>query len=367
MNRVRFLMIGGFLGAGKTTVIGRLARDYVARGERVGIITNDQASNLVDTHNLRSQGFPVEEIPGSCFCCAFNQLADAVGRLAAAERPDILLGEPVGSCTDLVATVVQPLKRLYADRYVVTPLVVLVDPHRAAKILTRQPRGGFSPKAAYIYEKQLQEADAIAVNKVDTISESQRDEVTELIRQRYPETPLLMISGRTGFGFDDLRSLLDRDGRFGTNIPDVDYDIYAEGEAELGWLNSTLMLSSPRPFALDELLLTLLSEMHRGLIERAAEVAHLKAVASADGREAVANLVRTDAVPELSRASGHRARHAQLILNARVFIDPAELSRLVHECVGRVCTARAIQLQPMAAQHLRPGRPVPTYRYADAV
>ena len=101
MNRVRFVMIGGFLGAGKTTVIGRLARSYVERGNHVGIVTNDQAANLVDTHNFRAQGYAVEEVPGSCFCCAFNQLADAIGRLTVAERPDVLLSEPVGSCTDL--------------------------------------------------------------------------------------------------------------------------------------------------------------------------------------------------------------------------------------------------------------------------
>ena len=49
---MRFVMIGGFLGAGKTTTIGRLATLYQAQGLKVGIVTNDQASDLVDTHTL---------------------------------------------------------------------------------------------------------------------------------------------------------------------------------------------------------------------------------------------------------------------------------------------------------------------------
>ena len=108
MKRVRFVMVGGFLGAGKTTTLARLARHYLARGQRVGLVTNDQAQDLVDTNSLRAQGFPVQEVPGACFCCRFDDLMDRVQELQESERPDVILAEPVGSCTDLVATVVQP-------------------------------------------------------------------------------------------------------------------------------------------------------------------------------------------------------------------------------------------------------------------
>ena len=173
-------------------------------GHQVGVVTNDQAEDLVDTQTFRSQGVSVEEIPGACFCCSFNSLTDAVERLSQSDRPDTILGEPVGSCTDLVATVVQPLKHLYGDRYVVTPLVTLLDPHRAEKILTRAPKGGFSPKAAYIYEKQLEEADVIAINKIDSLSTEERENMIQLIEEKYPGKPVLCVSARTGEGFDDL-------------------------------------------------------------------------------------------------------------------------------------------------------------------
>ncbi len=109
MSAPRFIMIGGFLGAGKTTTIARLARHYQSQGLNVAIVTNDQATDLVDTNSLRSQGFNVGEVAGSCFCCNFNELTATVERLGKAARPDVVLAEPVGSCTDLVATVVRPL------------------------------------------------------------------------------------------------------------------------------------------------------------------------------------------------------------------------------------------------------------------
>src|SRR5215470_6781924 len=150
-------MVGGFLGAGKTTALARLARFYTDRGQKVGLVTNDQAADLVDTTSLRSQGFNVEEIAGACFCCRFNDLVDSVTKLETNQRPDIILAEPVGSCTDLVATVVQPLKDLYGQRFEVAPYAVLFKPSHGRRILGHEAGSGFSPKAAYIFRKQLEE------------------------------------------------------------------------------------------------------------------------------------------------------------------------------------------------------------------
>src|SRR5438128_1079001 len=135
-------MIGGFLGAGKTTTVARLARFYMNRGQRVGLVTNDQAQDLVDTNSLRAQGFPVEEVAGACFCCRFDDLVGQVGRLQQNERPDVILAEPVGSCTDLVATVVQPLRDLYGERFSIAPYAVLFKPSHGLRILQGQPSGG---------------------------------------------------------------------------------------------------------------------------------------------------------------------------------------------------------------------------------
>src|SRR6266852_2098963 len=191
MKRLRFILIGGFLGAGKTTTMARLARFYRNRGQQVGLVTNDQAQDLVDTTSLRAQGFPVEEVAGACFCCRFNDLVSNVGRLQERERPDVLLAEPVGSCTDLVATVVQPLRDLYGSRFEVAPYPVLFKPSHGLRILREKgdspledggtvPFFGLSPKAAYIFRKQLEEADAIVVNRIDELSSAALHEITAL-------------------------------------------------------------------------------------------------------------------------------------------------------------------------------------------
>src|SRR5688572_25110286 len=142
----RYIMIGGFLGAGKTTAVGKLAHQLTEQGIRVGLITNDQGRNLVDTAMLRSQGFATAEIPGGCFCCRFNSLVEAAQQLTAANRPDVFIAEPVGSCTDLAATVTYPLRRMYQDDFTVAPISVLVDPIRAQRVFGLSEGGSFSEK-----------------------------------------------------------------------------------------------------------------------------------------------------------------------------------------------------------------------------
>lgn len=367
MPLTRLVLVGGFLGAGKTTTIGQLARVYTGMGRRVGIITNDQATNLVDTQTLRQQGYEVREVPDSCFCCAFPALIDSAAQLSATRPPDVILGEPVGSCTDLAATVVQPLKRLHADRFLVTPLLVLIDPHRAREILETEHRGGFSSRVAYIYEKQLEEADVIAVNKIDALAQGELDALTRLVAGRFPQATIVPISARTGEGLEDLVKVLDGQISSGRHLAEVDYDIYADGEAELGWFNGSLTLSGRHPFDLDAVLLDFVRRLDSALRQVRSEVAHLKVIALAEGCEAVANLIRGGGHAELSRPSGLRTDRADLIVNARVVADPADLEQILRREVARAAAEAGLEVAWGFSRSLRPGRPVPTHRFAEAV
>jgi G3E family GTPase len=364
-HKIRYLMLGGFLGAGKTTTISRLARTYMDRGLTVGIVTNDQATDLVDTNTLRGQGFDVGEVAGACFCCNFNELMDTIGGLAESQRPDVILAEPVGSCTDLVATVIQPIKRLFDAEFQIAPYAVILKPSHGRKILSGAQRAGFSPKAAYILTKQLEEADAILINRVDELSAEEIEELTTLVRKHHPDTPILRISARTGAGFEPLTQFLEQEGDFGRKVLDIDYDTYAEGEAELGWLNSSLTVRAEAPFALDDLLLGIVTRLRDLLAEAGAEAAHLKTIGLWEGFFGVANLISSDTPPELSLPSHCDAREVEVIVNARVACDPERLEELVRSAVKTECARHNARPEFRQTQSFRPGRPVPTHRFSQ--
>jgi G3E family GTPase len=49
---MRVIVVGGFLGAGKTTLMAQAAKHFASEGKRVAIITNDQAADLVDIASI---------------------------------------------------------------------------------------------------------------------------------------------------------------------------------------------------------------------------------------------------------------------------------------------------------------------------
>lgn len=374
-RRPRFVMIGGFLGAGKTTAIGRLATYYRERGVTVGIVTNDQASDLVDTQTLRSQGFHVGEVAGACFCCNFGELTDTVARLSEDERPDVLLAEPVGSCTDLVATVVQPLKQLYNDQLDVAPFGVILKPSHGLRILgatgdmptePKRRRSGFSPQAAYIFEKQLEEADFVLINRIDVLASDEIELLETLLSRRLNQRPVLRISARTGEGFDRFIELLEATSLNGrdtaTNVLNIDYDRYAEGEAELGWLNCSAKVVTAEAFSLDDLVFDVTRRIGDAMIANDFEVAHVKTIGQSGSSHSVANIVSNRDVAETSLRTDCTTTGAELVVNARVAADPALIDRTVRDALSDACQAIGGELNVGRIQSFRPGRPVPTHR-----
>jgi len=362
-DRARYIMIGGFLGAGKTTAMARLARHLQDQGLRVGLISNDQSSGLVDTALLRSKGFPVEEIPGGCFCCRFDSLVEAADHLDQTTKPDVFLAEPVGSCTDLVATVSYPLRRIYGDRFEVAPMSVLVDPHRASRILGLEQGAQFSEKVIYVYRKQLEEADLIVINKVDAIPEDLRERLVSTLQSTFPRAKVVCISAKEGTGLDAWFDLLDHTPAGRAPSMDLNYDLYAEGEALLGWLNCTVRIDSDDSFDANQTLLRLAQDLRARIGARGGEIAHLKmTLDSGDGTGSlsVVSLVRSDGEPDLRESLMDRVKGGSMILNLRAEADPEFLAEATRESLAGLGAGLRTTIEH--SEHFRPARPQPVHR-----
>jgi len=362
-DRARYIMIGGFLGAGKTTAMIRLSRHLTDQGLRVGLISNDQSSGLVDTALLRSKGFPVEEIPGGCFCCRFNSLVDAADHLDQTTKPDVFIAEPVGSCTDLVATVSYPLRRIYGDRFEVAPMSVLVDPRRAARVLGLEQGAQFSEKVVYVYRKQLEEADIIVVNKCDAISDALRERLVIALRASFPRSKVVCASAKDGSGLGAWFDHLDHAAAGSAPSMELNYDLYAEGEALLGWLNCTVRIDSDGSFDANQTLLGLARDLRTRIAARGGEIAHLKmTLDSGDGTGSlsVVSLVRSDGEPDLRESLMDRVKGGSLILNLRAEADPDFLAEAAGQSLATLGAGLRTTIEH--SEHFRPARPQPVHR-----
>lgn len=361
------LFVGGYLGAGKTTLLWTAAKILIARGKRVGLITNDQAPGLVDTSLLARQGLRVGEVAGSCFCCNFRGLIRAADSMRNRVRVDVLLAEPVGSCTDLSAAILQPLKDRFRETFLPAPLTVLADPERTVRVLDGKRRG-MHRDTAYIIRKQFEEADRILINKVDLMGKAERRRLAKRVSASFPDTPVRAVSSRTGEGVEKwLDDVLSSD-ESGRRIADIDYDRYAEGEAALGWLNAEIDLTANRCCIPDwQLLGLLLMERIRQECRKSrSPIGHVKMLVATGGKTCAVNLTHTKGKIDVRGEVDESTRKARLLVNARVEMSPEDLERLLREELETLLKGR-VKISLRRLERFRPARPMPTHRYREVV
>jgi hypothetical protein len=304
-------VVGGFLGAGKTTLILTAARLLQQRGVRVAAILNDQGDDLVDTHYAAAMGMSCDQVTGGCFCCRFPDLVEAAGRLME-HRPDVIFAEAVGSCTDIVATTLRPLLRDHQDRFRIAPLTVVLH-----------PQGTFAdPDLDFLYTNQLAEAD------------------------------LLFARGESVQGWTDR--LLSGLVPVGAKTLNIDYARYAEAEAALAWLNARITAVATPPISAPMLIGPLLDRL-----EPQIRIVHLKLFAQSDAGYLKAALTGDGQGPVVEGAldASPSERH-EVLLNLRALADPETLRGIVE----REFAALPAHLTWQQVQCFRPSPPVPYHR-----
>lgn len=334
----RIALVGGFLGAGKTTLLLRAAQRLVERGYRVGLVTNDQGEDLVDTAMGREAAVPVTEIAGGCFCCRFPDLLTSLQHLQETAHPHLILAEPVGSCTDLVSTVLRPLVQYYGEQYELAPLTVLLDSSRTLN--------HFSPEVHYLYQQQLAEAEIILLSKSDLLAASEQEAQQLSCQAAFPQTRVLPVSARNG---QDLNQWLDLILGQTSADPEalvIDYKQYGEAEAALGWLNAKGQVRADHVYSLRQWTADLLTQLDALCNQNDMPIAHVKVLVqtpsslthgASDHRTRLkASLTQSDSAIswDVEQGNPEGAAH-EFILNARVNTTPAYLEQTTLQAIEK--------------------------------
>lgn len=335
MTRPHLIVVGGFLGAGKTTLILAAARLLADKGIRSAIILNDQGESLVDTELARSHGFHAGEVTGGCFCCRFSELMRIAEQLRG-HSPDVIFAEPVGSCTDLSATILHPIQQAFSDTFQLAPLTVLVDPGRAHD----------DPNIDFLFQKQLEEADLICFTKSDLYPANGAG------TSRSGQTR--QLSARTGQG---VAAWLDEVmlGTLGGRILDIDYSRYAQAEASLAWLNAEADFITDPPVSPAMLLGPLLDSLDVALTAAKVPIVHLKALNHTSAGVLKAAICANGEEPSVEGAlDASPTLFHHLILNLRAAAAPERVRPVVESALS-ACTRLRLHC-------FRPAAPKPEYR-----
>ncbi|MFI3248055.1 MAG: CobW family GTP-binding protein [Rikenellaceae bacterium] len=196
MKKSAIVLVTGFLGCGKTTLIRELLLN-VSGNKRIAVIQNEFSQTSIDGDILRDVGrdFSMKELnTGSIFCvCLFAKFKEAVVEMVERYTPDIIIVEASGIADPIAVAELVEDKKVAGVAYL-SRILTVVDAPRFEVALSK----------IVGVRHQVQVADAVLVNKCDLVGEEQLDRVSKMIADINP----LACEKRGVFGKYEIGELL---------------------------------------------------------------------------------------------------------------------------------------------------------------
>lgn len=356
---MKLFLLSGFLGSGKTTAIQQACLQLMKQGIHAGVITNDQGSQLVDSAFIKSFRIAHREVVDGCFCCNYSQLEGGILSLEKENDPKIIFAESVGSCTDVIATVVKPLRQYHAEIEIV--LSVFADASVLLKMLGGVPFC-FDDDVNYIYEKQLEEADILVINKTDLLDNNQLQRLKEETNNRFISKKILY---QNSLKEEDILKWLKTLNGFNGGIQrkslEINYDHYGAGEGKLAWLDDEVEIISETAHA-HELATRLINRIYEKIKQHKYPLGHLKFfIKAGDWQKKISFTSLME--PRLKQTpSLMRFEKVDLLINARVQTEPEKLEIIFHEAMKDVVKDSNDKIISRRLSVFQPGYPKPAHR-----
>lgn len=354
---MKLYLIGGFLGSGKTTAIVNACQHLIKKDQRVGVITNDQGEQQVDSAFVKSFGIPAAEVGNGCFCCNYNQLDKHIHSFMKDIQPDIIFAESVGSCTDLAATVAKPFVREMPGCSVV--ISVFADATLFLSLF--EGRVNFiSENVQYIYKKQVEEANVLVINKIDLLSSGEVAAINRHLENEFPEKSILYQNSFDENNIEKWLNVLEQFEPSACASLDIDYDRYGDGEAQLAWLDQSMTIVSSQKNAV-MIAKEIISKIHQDIQERKLTAGHLKFFIEAGSLKKKISITSSLSLSFFTPEENDEAQ-AHLLINARIQTEPAVLQQIVNDTLKQMVQKHDCNIMGEKSSAFKPGYPKPLHR-----
>lgn len=339
-GKIRFMVMSGFLGAGKTTTMIALGEHMNKTYGKVGIIANDLGANLVDTNLTQTSGCTVEEIAERVHLLPDGQ-HHRQDSPPARPRWRHLRHERHPRAGRRCAR-----SRLPSSRGRLRGLDHAVTVHGARRSRAHQAAAAegedinLPEEIKYLMQLQLEEADLIVLNKIDVMTPEEVERDVAFLREACPDIPVMTISALRGDGIPELAEYLETHESLLKNFSVRDNEKFQEAEKTLTWYNRRLFFKQLDDEKIDcnAVIDDLIEEIRMGLIEKKRNVPHLKTFATAGaGDFNKCSLLGIDYDIEHTQPFLRKHKKMSMIINARAVCESRPFARIVDDAVDFVC------------------------------
>jgi G3E family GTPase len=332
--KTKIVFLGGYLGAGKTTLAFHVAKVVHAQGKSVSVVLNDQGNVLVDTQFMRNAGVDVSEVVGACFCTKFDEFVKNARGLVAIGKPDVILAEPIGTSTSLMSSVIAPMKSLYKDEFQVSPLFVVVDGPRALAEMEQGESLELGTRKM-IPIHQMHEAEVIVISKTDLMSDDERRRLIRRLKSQVTDADLIEFSSIDRRNIDEIVGIIDSDRETVKLAPVVDQRFFSAEKSTMGWYSVSCKLASGKE-KVD--IYDLLTSITKGIANefKADDVAHVKVLFSSPKASAKISLVEGSIQIDDLKGGRYFQGEGEFVLNSRVRSPPQPLQLTIERTLEAV-------------------------------
>ena len=340
MDKIRFMVVSGFLGAGKTTTMIALA-DYLDKNYgKSAIIANDLGANLVDTQLTQTSGSTVAEIASGCICYQMDNTIDQIRRLRDKDGAVFVMSDIPGCGVGALDHVYHRLARENAEEFILSPFAVIVDPERLRMIMPERADINLPEELIYLLQLQLEEADLVVLNKSDLLAQKEIDTYVDFLETACPDVAVLVISAKEKTGIKELAEHITTHQSALKNFSVRNNKEFEDAEAKLTWYNRRIYLKTNDESKIDcnAVVEDMIEGIRTGLIERKRNVPHLKTFAtSGNGDFNKASLIGVDYDVDYAEQFLRPHKNMRMILNARAVCEARPLARLMDDALDFVC------------------------------
>jgi G3E family GTPase len=355
----RFVVIGGYLGAGKTTLAAALGKELRSKhGKSVAIITNDQGNVLVDTEYMKDAGFDVKDVLGGCFCANFGEFVKNARTLVSMGRPDVIIAEPIGTSTAILGSVVAPLRSMYPDEFQVAPFFVIVDGTRATEILKR-PEGFGLGGGKLIPAHQVSEAEYVLISKADRLSEAETEKAAEAVRHDAADTEIIVCSALSRKNLDKIIAIILSDQISTKEAKEVDQRMFAVEKASMGWFNAHARIVSEGRLDVNAFITSLIRKVATDFPPET--IGHVKVMLTSPTAAAKMSLVEDRMQVDGLKGGRYFTGEGKLVLNARVSASPNDLKKAIEKAIADTAQETGTKVLEMGEACFTPKPEAPTF------
>ena len=340
MAKSKYMVNSGFLGAGKTTSMIAFSKCINEKYGKAAILANDLgAGNIVDADYTAASDILTTQIGGNCICYQHENLLDKLNQLVS-NGATVIFSDIPGCGIGALDHVYLQLEEKEPGQFDLMPFTCIVDPERLRMIMPEEAKMNLPDEMCFLLDAQMKEADVIVLNKIDLLTEEEKEARIAFLKSEYPDVPVFAMSARTGEGVSEVVDYL-MTHKAAAQHKEIGYgtDAFMAAETLLSWYNRRIFLEQryDKNVNFNELVADLFEEIRKGLKKNNSNVPHLKAFASGESGDFVkASLIGVDYDTVFDHRLKKQYSAMSLIINARAAADSQVMAEVVEDALDTI-------------------------------